>query len=193
MRPAARALLAIAALGLAATRAVPPPTPPAGFYRTESEGQEGPAMVRVVCFARGHGNALFGEGAAATRPGDACGLVTVTTVGDGWQSRQRCSLSGRTADYATHAERLGPNDWRVVSGVRFLSASAGAASTDTERLHRVAPACPRGWRPGDYMLLTPHQPDAAWSVHRIGGGDDLGRVYDTLPPALQALVAPTTP
>ena len=98
MRPAARALLALAALGLAGTRAVPPPTPPAGFYRSESEGQEGPTMVRVVCFARGHGNAMFGEGAASSRPGDACGLVTVTTLGDGWQSRQRCVLSGRTAN-----------------------------------------------------------------------------------------------
>jgi hypothetical protein len=181
------ALWAIAAMGLTATRAAPPPTPPAGFYRVESEG--GPVeRVQAICFARGHGYVAFGEGAGILDPNQSCGDVSVRANGDGWVSRQRCQVRGAVVDFTTEGVRLGPGEWRVRSSLRYLSSHLRPSVAVVRRLSRLANACPQGWRPGDYLELTPHQAGRPWPVRNLSGPRPRAPSYVSLPPRLADLL-----
>ena len=188
--PAALLLAAglLSALGLSATTRIPVPTPPAGFYRVESDGGADTGRVTAFCFAPGHGNTWFGEGAPMAGAGNACGLVTLSALGDGWQSRQRCNLQGQVWDYATTAVREGPGVWRVRSSARPLSARVGPPRTWDVAVRRLPGPCPRPWRPGDYLTLRPHTEGEPWRVFEVGTGERNARLtLPALPPALAAL------
>lgn len=180
-------LLILLALGLTATRRAPLPTPAAGFYRLELTAPDAPPRVRAVCFAPGHGNVYFGE-RTTERGTMSCGQATVSAVGDGWQSRQRCVVQGRIVDLNTTGLRSPDGGWRVRSTARPLAARDGAPVVDEVVLQRIGAACPARWRRGDYLELTPHAAGEPYVVTQIRARGEGGTVrYQTLPPALARL------
>lgn len=185
--PARRiALLVLMAAGLMAPRGAPPPTPPAGFYRVESEG-EAPSRVQAICFARGHGYAAFGEGAGVLDANQSCGDVGLRANGDGWVSRQRCQIRGAIVDFTSEGVRLGAGEWRVRSSLRYLARQRPSEAI-VRRLSRLSGGCPPAWRPGDFLLLTPHPDGEPWAVSNLSGPRPRAPSYVTLPPRLQALL-----
>lgn len=184
-------LLVLVSLGLSAQRRPPPPTPPAGFYRVERTNAAAQTAVTAICYGRGQGGTPFGEGTAASRPNEACGLATVRALGEGWESRQRCTIGGRTIDYTNVGSRDGPGRWRVRVSARPQSTRGPQPEADVFLLHRRSAACPRGWRPGYYVTLSPHTPGQPYQVRRFNRTrSDVVLSLETLPPAVANLAAP---
>lgn len=183
------ALAVLVAPGLSATTRTPVPLPPTGFYLAETYSGPGTGELTAFCFARGHGNSWFGEGAPMAGDGNACGPVEVWAVGDSWQSRQRCNLHGQIWDYSTTAVREGQAQWRLRTSIRPLAARNGLPSAWEVRVRKVPGPCPRIWRPGDYLTLRPHADGSPWQVYEVGtGGRTPRHTYYVLPPALAALI-----
>jgi hypothetical protein len=187
MRLAAILALALASFGLVGARRLPPQTPIPGFYRIATLDDNGRVgFITLVCFTVGHGGTVFAEG-RTPHQGEACGPLTVTRVGDGWDARQTCRTDPEgDIEYTATGRRQPDGELRVDYTGRPRSLRTPIPPMDTNFLRRISARCPAPLRPGEFLSLQPHPADG-WHARILGVPALGGRLLTTLPPSIMAL------